>query len=142
MTEILGGSANGMFEMSICGGMRRLVPSDVRSVRLRSARLAAHPHLKHFLHAIVHPRRVVAALSLLTPRHKERATHMSYVLLRAKRASVGRARMGLMDFEARGSQVPQTVLDVRRTTRKRVPADDEATKKGTNPNPGTDVDHL
>jgi hypothetical protein len=46
-----------------------------------------------------------------------------------------------MDFEARGSQGPQAVLNVRRTTRKRVPADDEATKKGTNPNSGTAVDH-
>ena len=38
-----------------------------------------------------------------------------------------------MDFEAQGSQVPQAVLDVRRTTRKRVPADDAATKKDANP---------
>jgi len=48
--------------------------------------------------------------------------------------------MGLMDFEARGNQghgYPLgVVLDVRRTTRTRVPADDEATKKGTNPNSG------
>ena len=48
--------------------------------------------------------------------------------------------MGLMDFDTQrvpgGSQGPEAVLDVRRTTRKRVPADDEATKKGANPNSG------
>ena len=54
----------------------------------------------------------------------------------AAQASLGGASMGLMDFEARGSQEPQAVLDVRRTTRTRVPADDEATKKGANPNAG------
>ena len=37
------GSDDGMKEMSICGGMRRLMPSDVRSVRLRSIRLAGYP---------------------------------------------------------------------------------------------------
>ena len=45
-----------------------------------------------------------------------------YVLLRAKRASIGRARMGLMDFEAQGSQGPQAILDVCRghlTTKQR-----------------------
>ena len=35
-------------EISICGALLRPAPSDVHSVRLRSARLAAHPHLKHF----------------------------------------------------------------------------------------------
>ena len=69
------GSANGMKEMSMTRkrvprGMRRLMPFDVRSVRLRSIRLAAHPHLEHFLHAIVHPRRVVAPL--LRPGNKQR----------------------------------------------------------------------
>ena len=44
------------------------------------------------------------------------------LLARAAQASLGDARMGLMDFEARGSQGPQAVLDVRRgllTTRQR-----------------------
>ena len=90
MTEILsGGSVNGMFEMSICGGVRRLVPSDVRSARLRSTRLAAHPHLEHFFHAVVHPRRVVAAWLLLRPGHKDRAIDGESCLV-ASEASVGR----------------------------------------------------
>ena len=40
----------------------------------------------------------------------------------AAQASLGDARMGLMDLEARGSQGPQAVLDVRRgnlTTKQR-----------------------
>ena len=87
MTAVLynGGSANGMEEMSICGGMRRLMPSDVRSVRLRSTRLAAHPHLEHFFHAVVHPRRVVAYVA--TPRtHEEQEIQlvMGNVSLRTK----------------------------------------------------------
>jgi len=44
------------------------------------------------------------------------------LLARAAQASLGGARMGLMDFEARGSQVPQAVLDVSRghlTTKQR-----------------------
>ena len=69
------GSANGMKEMSICGALRRLMPSDVRSVRLRSIRLAAHPHLEHFSHAVVHPRRVVAHVA--TPRaYKEKRSNL------------------------------------------------------------------
>jgi len=41
-------------ENSICGGLLRLVPSDVHSVRLRSTKLAAHPHLRVPLQAAVH----------------------------------------------------------------------------------------
>jgi hypothetical protein len=44
-----------MVEMLICGGLLRLVASDVLAVRLRSTRLTSHPHLKHFNHAVVHP---------------------------------------------------------------------------------------
>jgi len=48
------GSANGMKEMSMTRkrvprALRRLMPYDVHSVRLRSIRLASHPHLEHLL---------------------------------------------------------------------------------------------
>ena len=69
-----------MKEMSICGALRRLMASDVRSVRLRPIRLAAHPHLEHFFHAVVHPRRVVAARLLLRPGQKDRAHKRDHVV--------------------------------------------------------------
>ena len=53
------------------------------------------------------------------------------LLLRAKRASLGVVGMGLMDFEARGSQEPQAVLGCTPRT-----PDDEVTKKDANPNTG------
>jgi len=58
--------------------------------------------------------------------------HPFAFLLRAKRASFGGAMMGLMDFEARGRQEPQVVPGCTPRT-----PDDEATKKGANPNHGT-----
>ena len=133
MTEILSnsGSANGMKEMSICGGMRRLMPSDVRSVRLRSIRLAAHPHLEHLL-PCRRPPTPCRRTSLRRPGNKtyEESTIVLF-LLRPKGASVGRARMGLMGFEAQGRQVPQIVLDVHRghlTTRQRRKAQTPGTR--------------
>ena len=67
-------SADGLGQNRICGGLPRLVSSDVRSVRLRPTRLTAHPHLRF------HPKPSSRASGMLTMLFPSRASRGSLQL--------------------------------------------------------------
>jgi hypothetical protein len=129
------GSANGMKEMAICVALRRLMPSDVPSVRLRSIRLAAHPHLEHLLpcHCPPTPCR---RTSLQRPGNKTYEESTIGVGLTATEGSAGRTFQAGIRWISRRQGVGNRRL-YWRTPRIH---DDAATKKGTKTEAGMDVD--
>ena len=100
--------------MSRNGPLRRSarpVSSDVRLVRLRSTGLTSHPHMTHFLHAVVHPRRVYEPTD---PAMKKRLQAVSNTVNAAfdaartagRRQTVGSAFLPEIAFFGFSSSVP------------------------------------